>query len=155
MRLLFPVRVAPAPRHPAASDVDPARSSLRDAVLVVDDEPAILRILEVLVRSVGHRPVSAFDGVEAMEKFALEPERFSAAVLDVTMPRRNGAELARMLHAQRRDLPIVLCSGFAEDEVRAMVSDLTAEVTVVHKPYEISKMRDILAGLVTAPRKPS
>lgn len=107
----------------------------RESVLIVDDEPINLVLLESLLEDFySVRAVST--GAEALA-VALNPEESVAMVLtDVQMPGMDGLELCRRLRAEPRlaDVPVLLISGFSSDAdelagLQAGASDL------ICKPY--------------------
>ena len=83
-------------------------------ILVVDDEPAIRTVAEQVLLRAGFSVTLACDGMEAVELFQKSPADFRAVLLDLTMPRMDGTETLRALHAIKPGLPIILTSGFNE-----------------------------------------
>jgi len=83
-------------------------------VLFVDDEPAIVRMAERMLSSLGYEAVCACESRRALEIFTENPNRFDLVITDHVMPDLTGGELAVELLAIRPDLPIVLCTGFSE-----------------------------------------
>src|SRR5687767_6432770 len=91
-------------------------------VLIVDDQPADIRLLEVYLGSENYRTVSASDGRSALEQAAAtHPD---VILLDIMMPRVDGYEVCRQLKAdpKLRDIPIVFLS--AKDRVQDKVEGL-------------------------------
>lgn len=88
-------------------------------VLVVDDEPSVLRLVELELMVQGFRVVSARDGQEALE-VALR-ERPEVAVVDVVMPHMSGLELMSHLKAKLA-IPVILLTAktSAQDKVRGL-----------------------------------
>src|SRR5262249_47308227 len=82
-------------------------------VLIVDDEPDIVRLLRVALRPEGFRLLSAHDGETALQ--LAHAERPSLILMDWNMPGRNGLEVCRALRAetdpQLRDVPVVLLTA--------------------------------------------
>jgi len=89
--------------------MDSAGQSGRACVLVLDDDPHCAEMLTAFLTHAGHRAVRATDGAGALS--ALRTERFDLALLDVMMPDIDGIALARLLHEQQRDLPVIFVSG--------------------------------------------
>jgi len=84
---------------------------MRDTILVVDNEPDILRFVEVNLRLEGFDVVTAADGEEALaQAFALNP---ALVILDVMMPKLDGFEVCRRLRADTRTrmVPIILLTA--------------------------------------------
>ncbi len=94
----------------------PAERSPRgtEHVLVVDDEPPIVKLLTQTLRRIGYTVTGRTDSAEALELFRSDPHGFDLAILDQAMPGLSGPELARAMHGIRPDLPIVACSGHKE-----------------------------------------
>src|SRR4029453_1185767 len=82
----------------------------RATVLLAEDDRALRRYLEVVLRRAGYEVLSAADGLEAMK--ALLSQTVDAVVTDALMPHLSGQELCRFLreHPRLKDLPVVLLS---------------------------------------------
>jgi len=89
------------------------------AVLIVDDEPNIRRMLAALLEAEGYGTVQAADGAAALD--AIEADVPDAVLLDLAMPGRDGADVLREVRARWPALPVVMMSGRASlgDAVRA------------------------------------
>jgi PAS domain S-box-containing protein len=112
-------RVAATAAADLAGSAPPLRGSER--ILLVDDEPAVGRVLRDALQTLGYRVRVETDPRAALAAFAAAPRDFDLVVTDQTMPGLTGEGLARELHALRPDLPILLCTGFYArlDEARA------------------------------------
>lgn len=85
-------------------------------ILVVDDEPAIVRLMEFILARQGHETLHAGNGEEALQKIrAHHPD---LVLLDIMMPRIDGYEVAQQLRAdpETRRLPIIMLSAKAQEE---------------------------------------
>lgn len=80
-------------------------------VLVVDDQPDVADALGALLRSLGHSVAVAYDATHALE--LCRSQRPEVAILDLTMPRISGYELARRLRADSAELRLFALSGNA------------------------------------------
>ena len=89
-------------------------------ILVVDDEAKMQRILEIVLRQMGHSVTCAGDGQEALT--ILEQAHFDLVVTDMKMPRLDGVGLLRALRGQGSDIPVIMITAFAtvETAVEAM-----------------------------------
>jgi CheY-like chemotaxis protein len=100
--------------------------------LLVEDEALVAMIAEEALSALGFEPHSARNADEAMAQFAaVAPE---LAVIDVGLPDVRGDELAMKLRAMSPELPIVMASGYDEDELKAKFAADT-RVAVMPKPY--------------------
>ena len=119
----------------------------RRTVLVVDDEPAIRRLLQRVLEAHGHRLVFADDGSEALDRVARElPD---IVVLDVDMPNLNGFEVCRRLKADpaTRLLPILMLTGTPMPDARMTGWELGADefLTKPFQPLEVAaRVRTLL-----------
>jgi CheY-like chemotaxis protein len=114
--------------------------SFSGRVLLVDDEPAILEATAQSLQILGFDVEIARDGLDAVEKFSLHPGAFRVALLDLTMPRMDGRECFLALRQLRPDLPVILSSGFSEQEsVKAFLGQGLAGF--IQKPYTLSVLR--------------
>jgi DNA-binding response OmpR family regulator len=118
-------------------------------VLVVDDDPVIVRLLELNIRLGGFRVSTAGRGDQAVEMAAAgQPD---AIVLDVSMPGIDGYEACRRLREDHgmTDLPVVMLTAHTQDEDhdRGYALGIVAYVT---KPFDpealVATVRDALAG---------
>ena len=114
---------------------------LRRTILLVDDDPDIVRLLTMTLRPEGFRLLSASDGNAALE--IARAERPDLLLLDWNMPGRNGLEVCRTLRAELdpnlRDVPVVLLTAQAgaEDTAAGFAAGVTDYVTKPFKPAHI------------------
>ncbi len=84
-------------------------------VLAVDDQVHIVRLLQVNLERNGYQVVTAYDGVQALEK--VKSENPDLVLCDVMMPRKDGFEVLRELRANpsTRELPFIMLTARAQD----------------------------------------
>jgi EAL domain-containing protein (putative c-di-GMP-specific phosphodiesterase class I) len=87
----------------------PSTERARASILVVDDDPAVLKMTRRRLERQGHRVVACTSGQEALEK--LTRETFDAMVSDIRMPGMTGMDLLRAVREHDLDLPVVLVTG--------------------------------------------
>ena len=92
---------------------EPERGS-SEHVLLVDDEEAIIAMLEQTLTRLGYCVESCISGPEALEVFRADPQHFDLVITDMTMPHMTGDTLARAILALRPDIPVIMCTGFSE-----------------------------------------
>jgi len=84
-------------------------------IMVLDDEDDILEISQVMLEKQGYQ-VSAFkDGISALDAFNKDPGLFDLIVTDMAMPKMTGAEFSVKILDIRKDIPIVLCTGYSDN----------------------------------------
>ncbi len=86
----------------------------RGHVLLVDDEVALAQLGREMLTSLGYEVTLRYSSLDALEVFRKKPQEFDLVITDMTMPNMSGASLARELLIIRRDIPIVLVTGFSE-----------------------------------------
>jgi DNA-binding response OmpR family regulator len=102
-------------------------------ILVVDDEPHILEVVQAYLRRDGHDVRTAADGETALE--LVRAEAPDLIVLDVMLPRRSGFDVLRQLHTDGSDAAVILLT--ARDDVIDRVAGLELGADdYVTKPFE-------------------
>jgi signal transduction histidine kinase/ActR/RegA family two-component response regulator len=96
---------------PAAREIRPQPRGQGEAVMIVDDEPALVALTEEMLAELGYEPVGFGSSTAAIQAFRNDPDRFDAVVTDEMMPELQGTELARAFTSVRPDLPIILITG--------------------------------------------
>jgi two-component system KDP operon response regulator KdpE len=100
-------------------------------VLIVDDEPQIVRALKVLLRSAGYEPRAATTKAEALDAVALRPP--DALVLDLVLPDGSGVEVCRDVRRWSA-LPILVLSAVGDEREKVAALDAGAD-DYVTKPF--------------------
>lgn len=115
-RILLPRAEGTPDPAPSPPEQAPAPAPPRGAVLLVDDEPALLRVAAFGLRQAGHEVVTAEDAEAALAALqdGLAP---ALLVTDVAMPGRDGVALARAARALQPGLPVLLLSGYSAASV--------------------------------------
>jgi PAS domain S-box-containing protein len=99
---------APAPKS--------ASAPRRGTILVVDDEETVRTVAARLLERAGFSTVLASDGRRALEIFKAQPRAFVGVLLDLTMPHMNGEETFRELRRIDSRIPVIVMSGFSEQD---------------------------------------
>jgi len=107
-------------------------------ILIVDDEPFVLRLMAATLRAAGYELLQADGGDEALAICESHAHCIDLMISDVAMPRMNGRALADCMNHKYPDVPIVFVSGYPES--RAIVAGLTARgfengFTYLQKPF--------------------
>jgi CheY-like chemotaxis protein/anti-sigma regulatory factor (Ser/Thr protein kinase) len=147
VRLFFPLRHAePARSAPEDSNARPPR--LR--ILLVDDDPLILKSLRETLENDGHLVTSAIGGKEGIEAFqsAKADAPFAVVITDLGMPRVDGRRVAAAVKASRPATPVILLTGWGQRLVAE--GDTPAQVDrVLSKPPRLRELRAVLAELAS------
>lgn len=113
----------------------------RANILIVDDEPKNLTVLETVLDDPGYRLVRAGSGQEAL--LALMAEEFAVLVLDVRMPGMTGFELALMVKERRKTagIPIIFLTAYYNEDQHVLEGYGTGAVDYLHKPVNAAVLR--------------
>ena len=120
-----------------------------ERILFVDDEQAIVKMQKQALESLGYDVTARASGVEALNLFRSQPNRFDVVITDLTMPNMSGDELAGELMRIRPDLPIILCTGFSAklDEQKAKAIGIRAFILKPILKRKIAEaIRQVLNG---------
>ncbi|MEO6992384.1 MAG: response regulator, partial [Lacunisphaera sp.] len=122
-------------------------------ILLVDDEPRNLEVLEGVLQSADYRLVRAAKAEEAL--LALLHEEFAVIVMDVQMPGTSGIELAHLIKQRERTqhIPIIFLTAFYDDERRMLESYNVGAVDYLTKPANSQVLRSKVAVFVDLHRK--
>ncbi|MEH7454687.1 response regulator transcription factor [Gottfriedia acidiceleris] len=101
-------------------------------ILIVDDDPHIRKLLNVLLRNEGFTVFEATNGVEAISVF--EDNRIDMLIIDLMMPKMDGFELCREIR-KNYDLPIIMLTAKGETEQKVRGFKLGTDDYIV-KPFE-------------------
>ena len=81
-------------------------------LLIVDDEPKLLELLSRYLGRLGYEIKTSGDAEDALALFQAEPDRFSMAITDLSLPSLNGEELIERMRQLRPGLPAIITSGY-------------------------------------------
>jgi signal transduction histidine kinase len=148
MGTTFEVRLPVTTRPAAAPPPDPVAKRLAtgtETILLVEDDPAVRRLTERILRSAGYHVLTAADGREGLEIVRADPA-IRLLITDVVMPGMNGRQLADQVAAVRPGLPVIFTSA----HTRGVVT----HSAFLEKPYtatEITqKVRTVLDARIAA-----
>ncbi|MFZ1682505.1 MAG: PAS domain S-box protein [Candidatus Zixiibacteriota bacterium] len=85
-----------------------------ESILVVDDEPEVIRTVAKILESIGYVVTAVADPCSAMELFRSTPDKFDLVLTDYRMPGMRGDELAVELMRVRPEVPILMISGHTD-----------------------------------------
>ncbi len=146
-RVLFPASEGVA----AASENRPASVASANgdgAILGVDDEQMVLTIARRVLERAGYRVLTAEDGQEGLEVFERHAPEISLVLLDLTMPQLSGGEAVREMRRVKRDVRILLSSGYNEPEATGEIAGPHL-AGFIQKPYAatalLRKVREVMA----------
>jgi nitrogen-specific signal transduction histidine kinase/ActR/RegA family two-component response regulator len=156
--VLLPTAPGMAPAGAAAAGApapEPGSAENRRVILLVDDEEHVRRTTQDMLEESGFTVVTAADGAEGVEVFRSQAARLSAVVLDMNMPRMDGAEAFRRMRQIAPAVPVILTSGLDEQDA---VGEFTAAglAGFIQKPYRMKALlRKIEAAIAAGAAPPA
>jgi twitching motility two-component system response regulator PilG len=117
-------------------------------LLVVEDDPRCIRLMELILGSRGYQTVVAKNGEQALA--LIEARRFDLVVLDLMLPQVDGFEVLRHIREdpELADVPIVITSATADPTSKQGAADLGADAYVT-KPFRKAELLDTIESLVS------
>lgn len=116
-------------------------------ILVVDDEESIRGFLASALNHLGYDVKEAADGREALAVYAEHGQDIKLVLLDLTMPHMGGEETFGELRRMKSDLPVVLMSGYTEDEVTSLFAG-KGITGFLQKPFSLDSLTRTLTDCV-------
>jgi signal transduction histidine kinase len=133
--------------------LEPRKAAIKpgggESVMIVEDDPAILALLETVLQRQGYNVISAGSPLAAIELAQRHEGEIRLLVTDVVMPDINGRELAKRIGALYPDLGVLFMSGYTSNVI-AHRGVLDQGVTFLQKPFDsqqlAEKVRSMLDG---------
>lgn len=138
---------------PSTAAAPPGDAALPINILIVDDEPANLLVLETVLEDPGYRIVRAMSAEQALR--ALMADEFAVLVLDIQLPDMNGIELAQMIKERKKTahLPIIFLTAYFDQDQHRLQGYGTGAVDYMNKPFNATIMRSKVAVFAELHRK--
>ena len=117
-------------------------------ILVVDDEPAVRQVLGDMLEAAGHEVLRAAGGREALELCAVASPPVDMVLLDLSMPDLDGEQVFLALRASGADVPVLLLSGYPEQEVLDRFAAHGGGLAgVLQKPVRMADLLEAVAAI--------
>jgi len=133
-RIHLPRVAGHTPTGAARSSRSPRGVAGTETILVVEDQPAVLGLVEKILGRLGYQVLAAQTPAEALELAGEHAGRIHLLITDVVMPEMNGRQLADRLVAEYPELAVMYMSGYAEDVI-AQRGVVEAGVHFLEKPF--------------------
>jgi PAS domain S-box-containing protein len=138
--LFFPTSTGAASQTTAQPVPDSGQ--FQGSILLVDDEPEVREATSGMLEALGLRVVTAVDGQDALLRFQAEQGTIDAVLLDLTMPRMDGRETFQELRRLQANLPVILYSGYSEQESMPPLDQGFAGF--LQKPFQLEALKAAL-----------
>jgi len=121
-------------------------SSQKVNILLADDDPRIRNLLSSILEGDHIQLTVVADGREALQQFEERSAEYDLLLVDCTMPKMSGPELYRQVRSLGSDVPVILISGYHQEQVIRNISN-DPKAHFVKKPFSVD---DILAEINSA-----
>jgi two-component system, cell cycle sensor histidine kinase and response regulator CckA len=134
-RVLLPCCDRPAERQAPPAPL-PEATPGGGTVLIVDDEETVRNVARLMLQRFGMTVLTAADGKEGVDVFRQHHAEIDAVLLDMTMPRMSGEDAFRQMRDIRKDVRVVLCSGYNEQDATSRFNG-QGLAGFLQKPFEL------------------
>ena len=119
-------------------------------ILFVDDEEEVALLGKKMLERLGYRITLATDSLEAKRVFASRPDEFDLVITDQMMPHLTGGKLAQEMLGERKNIPIIMLTGFGENLTQAE-SDAIGIREFILKPVASNDLGKAVRRALDAP----
>jgi len=130
-----------------APDSTSSEKQHRVTILVVEDEPLMLRLLVKFFSRHGYQVLEAADGEQAIEVYRRQKMEIDAVLLDSRLPRSTGADVFERMKAENPAVKVVMGSGYLEPQTKTEMT-LAGIKRFVNKPYYLDQLLEIFEDLI-------
>jgi len=106
-------------------------------ILVIDDEPDICEIVEMVLESSGFKVITCLSGQAGLAAFEKYRGKIRLVLLDIAMPGTNGLQVLEQFKAQQPDVPVILVSGYVGNSKEAIS---LGAASVITKPFTLDQL---------------
>lgn len=145
-KILIPVISEKDMQHDASVPPEPS-SCGKKKILFVDDEVALVKIWKQILQNWGFEVETQTDSLKALKLFKSDPNRFDLVITDIGMPLMSGDKLAKELLKIRKDIAIIICTGYSElmDEEKAKEIGVSRYIT---KPIIVDELENSIKEIL-------
>lgn len=111
----------------------------RGTILMVDDEQKVLKVGQDMLERLGFRVLTTTSAREVVEIFQKQYHHIDCVFIDFTMPQMDGVELFHKLKQIKKDIPVIISSGYTEEQTMDRFNNIQPE-GFIHKPYRLRQL---------------
>lgn len=124
-------------------------SQLTETILVVDDDPTVVKLCVNILRMGGYNVIESSGGDEALRAFQKAGSEVQLALVDVMMPGINGVELCRRIESASPETKVVLMSGYDPGDV-ARLTGQERTLPIIWKPFRAESLLRMIENVLNA-----
>ena len=132
--------------HPAPSDDGLTLDSDASRILIVDDDPVILKLVSKMAARLGYQPTVAEDGVDAL--YYLTRAHYDLVITDYDMPFIDGFQLADKIKEEHFGTRVIIMTGHREEDAKDMLDGSGIVDGVLLKPFNLKTLKEKIEMVV-------
>ncbi|PIV31108.1 MAG: hypothetical protein COS35_03190 [Zetaproteobacteria bacterium CG02_land_8_20_14_3_00_50_9] len=117
-------------------------------VLIIDDDPAVRELIGNMLGYFGYTTMLAENGLTGVNMYRQHRAEIGLAVVDLNMPEMDGRAVLKALRELEMDLPVVISSGYSEEQSLSEIDD--ERVSFLGKPFKAERLRDVVSQALAA-----
>lgn len=122
-------------------------SGQQELILVVDDEPAICRVIQRSLETYGYQVLTAQDGVEAIALLAEHKSKIMCVLIDILMPNMDGSKTIPLLKRLSPAIPVIAMTGSITPSAKAELAQMSPHKSLV-KPFTTQQLLALLQSIL-------
>ena len=116
-------------------------------LLFIDDQDELVETGQKLLENLGYEVIAKNCPQKALETFQKDPDYFDLVITDLFMKKMTGVTLTEKILSIRKDIPIILCTGYNNEMTKETIMK-TGACSIVNKPFSIHKLADEIQHLL-------
>ena len=118
--------------------------SRKKCVLFVENDPALFKVVDQMLKLLGYETVISANGKEACRLIESQPKRFDVVITDMNMPGMGGLELTKNILEVRPDIPVLLCTGLDTFEIGKKAREIGIRA-IIPKPFMFKDLKQTIS----------
>ena len=118
-----------------------------ERILLIEDEDAVRRFIASALRQYGYIIFETSNASGARSVFNNENGKFDLIFSDVILPDKNGLDLVEELLSGKKDIPVIMCSGYTEEKVQQSIISKRG-FQFIQKPFKILELLKIIGTTI-------
>jgi len=143
MKIYFPASHKPLAESTAPVAVTMTLRGHSEKILVVEDNPEVLKFTAAVLRQEGYIPLPASSAVHALEQLEAEATPVDMIISDVVLPDLNGLQMVEKIHAFYGPIPVIFCSGYSEEKIMHSIKS-NPNYHFIQKPFPVQTLLDMV-----------
>ena len=118
--------------------------SRKKRVLYVENDPAVFKVVNQMLKLLGYEAVISEDSKEAWRMIESQPKHFDLVITDMNMSGMGGLDLSRKVLEIRPDIPIILCTGLDALEIGSRAKEAGIQA-IIPKPFLFQDLKNTIS----------